>query len=92
MVVVDRFTKMAHFIAREEKVTVKDIADTFLREVWKLYGLPTKIISDMDVKFSAEFWKSQCKRLGIKRCMSTVYYPQMDRQMERTNQVLEGYL
>jgi len=55
MVGVDRFTKMAHFIGLHENATAKDFADTFLREVWKLHGLPTEIISDMDLKFSGEF-------------------------------------
>ena len=58
MVVVDLFTKMAHFIALEPNATVKHVADVFLREVWKLHGLPTEIISDMDAKFSGEFWES----------------------------------
>jgi len=92
MVVVDRFTQMAHFIGLHENVTGKDVADTFLREVWKLHGLPTEIISDMDAKFSGEFWESLCKMLGVKRRMSTAYYPQTGRQTERTNKVLEGYL
>jgi len=43
MVVVDRFTKMAHFIGLLENATAKDIADTFLGEVWKLPALPTEI-------------------------------------------------
>ena len=92
MVVVDRFTKMAHFIAREQNATAKNVADVFLREVGKLHGLPTEIISDMDAKFSGEFWESLCKSLNIKRRMSTAYHPQTDGQTERTNQVLEGYL
>jgi len=92
MVVVDRFTKMPHFIGLHENATAKDVADTFLREVWKIQGLPTEIISDMDVKFSGEFWESLCKMLGVKRRMSTAYHPQNDGQTERTNQVLEGYL
>ena len=66
MVVVDRFTKMAHFIGLSENATAKDVAYTFLREVWKLHGLPTEIISDMDAKFSGEFWESLCQSLGIK--------------------------
>jgi len=53
MVVVDRFTKMAHFIGLHENATSKDVADTSLREVWKPHGLPTEIISDMDAKFSS---------------------------------------
>jgi len=51
MVVVDRFTKMAHFIGLPTNATAKDVANVFLREVWKLHGLPTEIISDMDAKF-----------------------------------------
>jgi len=92
MVVVDRFTKMAHFISLPTSATAKDIANVFLRGVCKLQGLPTEIISDMDGKFSGEFWESLCKLLGIKRKMSTAYDPQTGGQTERTNQGLEGYL
>ena len=92
MVVVDPFTKMAHYIGLTMDATAKDVADTFLREVWRLDGLPSEIISDMDAKFSGEFWESLCKALGIKRRMSTAYHPQTDGQTERSNEVLEGYL
>ena len=92
MVVVDRFTKMAHFMCLHENATEKDVADTFLPEVWKLHGLPTEIISDMDPKFSGKFWESLCKMLGVKRRMSTAYHAQTDGKTERTNQLLEGYL
>jgi len=92
MVVVDQFTKMAHFRGLNENATAKDVAARFLPEVWKLVGLPTEIISHMDAKFSGEFWESLCKSLSIKRKMSTAYHPQTDGQMERTNQTLEEYL
>ena len=92
MVVVDRFTKMAHFIGLEMNATASDVADTFLKEVWKLHGLPSEIISDMDTKSSGEFWESLCKALGMKRKMSMAYHPETDGQTERSNQVLEGYL
>ena len=91
IVVVDRFTKVAPFIALEQNATAKDVADVFLCEVWKLHGLPTEIIVDMDAKFSGEFWESLCKSLNIKGRMSTAYHPQTDGQTEWTNQVLEGY-
>ena len=62
MVVVDRFTKMAHFIALEQNANAKDVANVFLREVWKLHGLPTEIISDLDAKFSGESWNRSANR------------------------------
>jgi len=58
MEVVDRFTKMGHFIGLHENATAKDIADTCLWEVQKLHGLPTEMVSDMKAKFSGEFWES----------------------------------
>jgi len=83
---------MAHFIGLPTETTAKDVATVFLHEVWKLHGLPTETISDMEAKFSGEFWESLCKALGIKRRMSTAYHPQTDGQTERTNQVLERYI
>ena len=91
MVVIDRFMKMARLSRLEKDMTAKDDADTFLREVWRLPGLRSEIISDMDVKFSGEFLESLCKSSGIKWRMSTGYHPQTDGQTERTNQVWEGY-
>ena len=92
MVVVDGFTKMANCIGLHEKATAKYFPDPFIREVWKLHGLPTEIISNRDAKLSGEFWESWCKMVGDKRRMSTAYHPQTDGETERTNQVLEGYL
>jgi len=48
IVVVDRFTKMAHIIGLEEKATTPHVAESFLNELSKLHGLPSEIISDMD--------------------------------------------
>jgi deoxyuridine 5'-triphosphate nucleotidohydrolase len=92
MVVVDRFTKMAHFIALREDATTKDCAQAFLKEVWKLHGIPDEIISDRDSKWTSEFWKGLCLSLDIKRKMSTAFHPQTDGQSERVNQTLETYL
>jgi len=92
MVVVDRFTKMAHFISLATNPTAKDDADTFLNGVWKLDGRPSEIVSDIEAKGSGKFWESLCKAAGIKRRKSTAYQPQTDGQTERTNQVREGSL
>ena len=61
MVVVDRFTKMGHFISLIEESSAKDCADAFLKNVWKLHGLPDEIISDRDTKWTSEFWKNLCE-------------------------------
>ena len=92
MVVVDGFTKMANLIGIARDGTAKNVADIFLQEVWRLHGLPSEIISDMDAKFTGEFLESLCKSFRIKRRMSTVYHLKTDGQTERTNEVLEGYL
>jgi hypothetical protein len=92
MVVVDRFSKMADFIALSETATAKEAAEAFLEEVCKLHGLPESIISDCDTKWTSEFWDGLCGLWGIEKRMSTSVHPQIDRQMERVNQTLETYL
>jgi len=46
LVVVDRFTKMAHFIFTMEKTSAEGLAQLFRDNIWKLHGLPDSIISD----------------------------------------------
>ena len=83
---------MAHLIGLATNATAKDVADTFLTEVWKLHGLPSKIVTDKDAKLAGAFWESLGKALRIRQQMSTAYHPQSDGQTENTNQSLEGYL
>ena len=57
IVVVDWFTKMTHLMGLHESTTTKDVAEAFLKGVWKLLGLHSEIILDMDVKFGGECWE-----------------------------------
>jgi hypothetical protein len=92
-VVVDRFTKMAHFIPlQKDGKTTEDLARIFAREIWKLHGLPMDIVSDRDSRFTSTTWKAFIETLGIKPRMSTAFHPQTDGQMERLNQTIEAYL
>ena len=92
MVVVDRLSKMAHFIPTTTKVTAQEVADLFVKEILRLHGIPKTIVSDRDPKFISQFWESFTKRLDIKRCLSSSFHPQSDGQTERTNQTIERML
>ena len=77
---------MAHVIGLHANSTTKDLADRFLREVWKLHGLPSAIIADMDAKFAGELSESLCKMLGVTRRMATVCHLKLtDKQREPTH-------
>jgi hypothetical protein len=92
-VVVDRFTKMAHFIPLlKESKTAGELARIFAREIWRLHGLPSDIVSDRDSRFTSGVWKEFLQLSGIRPRMSTAFHPQTDGQTERLNQTIEAYL
>ena len=92
-VVIDRFTKMAHFLPlRKEGKMAADIAVIFAQEIWKFHGLPTDIVSDRDSCFTSEICKEFLWLSGIWPQMSTAFPPQTDGQRERLNQTIEAYL
>ena len=84
-VIVDRFTKMAHLIPPPTKVSAKDIATIFLKEICTTYGLLTDIVSDRDTTITSHFWQVLIDLLGIKTKLSTAFDPETDRQTERVN-------
>jgi hypothetical protein len=91
-VVVDRLTKMAHFVPCDKTITSKETTRLFLENVYKYHGLPDNIISDRGTQFTSKFWQSLFKILQVKTNLSSAYHPQTDGQTERVNQVLEQYL
>jgi len=89
LVVVDRLMKIVHFIPTTEKTSAERLARLFRDNVWKLHGLPESIISDRGPQFTAGIMQELNRILGIESKLSTAFYPQTDRQMERVNQELE---
>ena len=91
-VVVDRFSKMAHFIPLSIDTPIKQMANIFLRKVWRLQGLPNSVVSDRDSRFQSKFCLCVMELLDIEVRMSTAFHPQTDGQTESVNQILEQYL
>ena len=85
LVVCDRFSKMSYFVVIIEKITVEVLVRLFRNNVWKLHGLPKSIISDRESQFVAGLMRELNKMLGIETKLSIAYYPQIDKQIERTN-------
>jgi len=92
LVVVDRLTKIVHFIPTTEKTSAEELARLFRDNVWKLHGLPESIISDRGPQFAAELMWELNEILGVKSKLSMAFHPQTDGQTERVNQELEQYL
>jgi hypothetical protein len=61
LVVVDRYTKYAHFLPLKHPYTASQIATTFLDNVVKLHSLPSSIVSDRDKVFTSVFWQNCSK-------------------------------
>jgi len=92
MMAVDSAAKCSHFVETVTTVTAAGAANLYLRNIWKLHGLPRKVVSDHGPQFVAAFMKELYRLLGIKAATSTAYHPQTDGQTERVNQELEQYL
>ena len=92
LVVVDRLTKMAHFIPTTTKIDAKGTAQLLLDNVWKLHGTPLDVISDRGPQFASKVAQALFSLMGIKSNLSTAYHPQTDGQTERVNGILEQYL
>lgn len=92
LVVVDRLTKFAHFLAITTTQTAAQIADLFFREIFRLHGLPRRIVSNRDSKFMSLFWQELFRLSGAILTPITSYHPQTDGQTEIINKWMEGYL
>jgi len=92
LVVVDRFTKYAHFMALKHQFTALSVAKVLYDNVIKLHGMPQSMVSDRDKVFTSTVWSELFKMEGVQLKYSTSYHPQTDGQTERVNQCLEMYL
>ena len=88
-VIVDRLTKVAHFIPVKTTYTGAKLAELYMQQIVCLHGVPKKIVSDRDTQFTSHFWKKLHESMDTKLNFSLAYHPQTDGQTKRTNQILE---
>jgi len=92
LVIVDRLSKMAHYIPTTTEVDSKGIARLFLDNIFRLVGLPDSIVSNRGTQFVSSFTRARTNLLGIHQKVSTAFHPQTDGQTERVNAIVEQYL
>lgn len=92
LVVVDKLTKVAHFIPRNLTYDATIISSKFAKEIIRLHGFLEEIVFNRDSRFTSEFWKSLHKAVGTKLNINSAYHPKIDGQTEWVNQVLEDML
>ena len=85
-------TKAVILLSCKEMMGSEEIAELFKDRAFPYIGIPLKAISDHDPHFMSSLFQELCKGMGIKQNISTAYHPQMDGQLERTNQSMEDLL
>ena len=92
LVVVDRLSKMTHFIPCAISCTAQQAAEMLFTHIFRLHGAPSSFVVDRDPRWRSAFFQSWSALLGVSMKMSTAYHPQTDGQTERMNRILEEVL
>jgi transposase InsO family protein len=91
-VVVDRLTRVDHFIPMKTTYTSARLAKIYMNQIVCLHGVPKSIVFDRGTQFTSHFWRQLHESLGTRLEFSTAFHLQTDGQIERVNQILEDML
>ena len=75
VIIVDRFMKLIQLKAITTNISSEGIVKIYRDKVWKIHGVPRKILSNRGPQFASRFIEELIKVLGTKRMLSTAYYP-----------------
>ena len=87
-VIIDLLTSMVHLAPSRQTYRASDIAELIFDTVYKLHGLPERIVSDRDSLFTSKFWKRLHRLLNTELRMSSAFHPQTDGATERANRTM----
>jgi transposase InsO family protein len=91
-VIVDRLTKVAHFIPIKTTCSKPQLEELYMLKIVCLHGVSKKIVSDRGTQFTLKFWERLHETLDTQLCFSSAYHPQTDGLTKRVNQILEDML
>jgi hypothetical protein len=89
MVVIDKLSKSTHFILVKSTFKSINIVEIFMKEIFRLHGIPKMVISNRGVKFTSPFWKELLAGINTNLNFITSYDPQMNGKTKRTSQIVE---
>jgi hypothetical protein len=91
-VIIDRLTSMVHLVVLKTSATATEVTEQYLKDIVRLHGVASSIVSDRDPRFMSAFWTEAHRLLGTKLMMSTSFHPQTDSVTERANRVINTIL
>ena len=92
LIIVDRLIKTVYYKPVKITINAPGLAEGIIDVVVRHHGLPDSIVTNRGSLFISKFWSLLCYFLGIKRRLSTAFYPQTDGETERQNSTMEAYL
>jgi hypothetical protein len=91
-VIIDHFSKVAHFISVKTTYKGAKFAELYITRIVCLHRVPKNIVSDRGTQFTSRFWEKLHETMDTRLNFSLTYHLQMDGQTERANQILEDML
>jgi hypothetical protein len=91
-VIVDRLTKVAHFIPVKTTYSGAKLVELYISRIVCFHGVPKKIVLDRGSQFTSKFWEKLHESMDTRLNFSSPYHLQTGGQTERTNQILEDML